>query len=269
MKKQPAQNKLRWDMMLIERSQADHSVRTQCSIEAPHLGVREKEESRICGGCERAGWNSGWQMRCVPTQVGWKGFAVQPFWAAKHTQGNVRVRSFRAMNLAPSVASMSGQDWHTSRSFINPTESLDWGFVMLKHHRWWVQDHQSHAKSRFLQLCDVLVIVTQHIDTVNVSAPGFYYIFHVPGCSYRCADAWPSLQASSVLIWSLFGLFTTALWIKLLSTFTGSTQHSITTGPLMLPNQAFPNWFSQNLLIYRDEFRKFLSLLLSLQDDFQ
>lgn len=86
-------------------------------------------------------------MRCVPTQVGWKGFAVQPFWAAKHTQGNVRVRSFRAINLAPSVASMSGQDWHTSRSFINPTESLDWGFVMLKHHRWWVQEYQSHAKN--------------------------------------------------------------------------------------------------------------------------
>lgn len=102
------------------------------------------------------------------------------------------------------------------------------------------------------------------INTVNVSAPGFYYIFHVPGCPYRCADAWPSLQASSVLIWSLFGLFTTALWIKLLSTFTGSTQHNITTGPLMLPNQAFPNWFSQNLLIYRDEFRKCLSLSPSL-----
>lgn len=102
------------------------------------------------------------------------------------------------------------------------------------------------------------------LGTFHVSARPdyvFYCVFHVPGCPHRCTETLPSLRASSVLIWSLFGLFTAALWIKLLSAFTGSAQRNITTGPLMLPNWAFPNWFSQNLPIYRDEFRKSLSSL--------
>lgn len=90
----------------------------------------------------------------------------------------------------------------------------------------------------------------------------FWRVLPVPDYPHHSTEAFPSTGASTVLIWSLFGLFfrsslnkATQRWV-----FTGSAKRSITTGPLMLPNWGFPNWFSQNLPIYRDEFSSHLSL---------
>lgn len=140
--------------------------------------------------------------------------------------------------------------WHSFSIFSKATYSV--------RRVWWWQNIQ-------LRLLMPSLIVWSFFD---LSYCGFNCIFPVPVCPHHSIEPFLSVRASSVLIWSLFGIFSAAFWIKLLRVeCLREAKRNITTGPLMLPNWAFPNWFSQNLPIYRDEFRKSLSLQHNLQEE--